>query len=56
MVGQSLGNGRRAGVISAAGVAIGSCTHTVASAVGLTALLAASPLLFTIVKFLGAAI
>lgn len=54
VVGQSLGNGRRAGVISAAGVAIGSCTHTVASAVGLTALLAASPLLFTIVKFLGA--
>ena len=55
VVGQSLAGGRRAGVISAAGVATGSCTHTVASALGLTALLAASPLLFTIVKFLGAA-
>lgn len=55
VVGQSIANGRRAGVVSAAGVAIGSCTHTIASAVGLTALLAASPLLFTIVKFLGAA-
>ncbi len=55
VVGQSLANGRRAGIISAAGVAIGSCTHTVASALGLTALLAASPVLFTIVKFLGAA-
>lgn len=55
VVGQSIGNGRRAGVISAAGVAMGGCAHTVASAVGLTALLAASPMLFTIVKFLGAA-
>lgn len=55
VVGQSIGNGRRAGVISAAGVAIGSCAHTVASALGLTALLAASPVLFTMVKFLGAA-
>lgn len=55
VVGQSLANGRRAGVVSAAGVAIGSCTHTVASAVGLTALLAASPVLFMMVKLLGAA-
>ncbi|WP_336995411.1 LysE family translocator [Leclercia sp. UBA7405] len=55
VVGQSVANGRRAGVISAAGVALGSCTHAVASAVGLTALIAASPLMFTVIKYLGAA-
>lgn len=55
VVGQSMVRGRRAGVLSAAGVALGSCTHAVASALGLTALIAASPLLFTIVKYIGAA-
>ena len=54
VVGQSVANGRRAGLISAAGVALGSCTHAVASAVGLTALITASPLLFTVVKYVGA--
>ncbi|QGY31674.1 LysE family translocator [Pantoea cypripedii] len=55
VVGQSVANGRRSGVISAAGVALGSCTHAVASAIGLTALIAASPLLFTVIKYIGAA-
>ncbi|MCI2290363.1 MULTISPECIES: LysE family translocator [Enterobacter] len=55
VVGQSVANGRRAGIISAAGVALGSCTHAVASAVGLTALIAASPMMFTVIKYLGAA-
>lgn len=55
VVGQSLANGRLAGVISAAGVALGSLTHALASAIGLTALIAASPLLFSIVKYAGAA-
>lgn len=54
VVGQSVANGRRAGVISAAGVALGSCTHALASAVGLTALIAASPMIFTLVKYAGA--
>ncbi|WP_442113367.1 LysE family translocator [Pseudomonas sp. NUPR-001] len=54
VVGQSVANGRRAGVISAAGVALGSCTHAVASVVGLTALIAASPLMFSVVKYAGA--
>src|SRR5690554_5267751 len=53
-VGQSVANGRRAGVISAAGVALGSCTHALASVVGLTALIAASPTLFNVVKLAGA--
>ncbi|MDO6407185.1 LysE family translocator [Pantoea phytobeneficialis] len=55
VVGQSVANGRRSGVISAAGVALGSCTHAIASAIGLTALIAASPLLFTVIKYIGAA-
>lgn len=55
VVGQSIANGRRAGVISAAGVALGSCTHALFSIVGLTALIAASPMLFAIVKYAGAA-
>ena len=54
VVGQSVANGRRAGVISAAGVALGSCTHALASVVGLTALIAASPVMFTLVKYVGA--
>ena len=55
VVGQSVANGRRAGVISAAGVALGSCTHALFSIVGLTALIAASPVLFSVVKYAGAA-
>lgn len=54
VVGQSIANGRRAGVISAAGVALGSCTHALASVVGLTALIAASPVMFSLVKYIGA--
>ena len=41
VVGQSVARGRQAGVLSASGVALGSCTHAVASALGLTALIAA---------------
>ena len=55
VVGQSVVNGRRAGIISAAGVALGSCTHAIASAVGLTALITASPMMFTIIMSLVAA-
>lgn len=55
VVGQSVAKGRRSGVISASGVALGSCTHALASAIGLTALITASPLLFNIIKYIGAA-
>ena len=54
VIGQSVANGRRAGILSATGVAIGSCTHAVASAVGLTALITASPLMFSVIKYVGA--
>lgn len=55
VIGQSVANGRRAGVISATGVALGSCAHAIASVIGLTALLAASPVMFTAVKYIGGA-
>ncbi len=47
--------GSRAGIITAAGVSIGLLGHTCLAAFGLGALLMASELLFTILKFVGAA-
>jgi threonine/homoserine/homoserine lactone efflux protein len=52
---RSLTQGRRAGVISALGIAAGSVVHTVAIASGLAALLRALPLAYEIVRFAGAA-
>src|SRR5918996_4577523 len=52
---RSLTQGRRAGVISALGIAAGSVMHTVAIASGLAALLRAVPLAYEIVRFAGAA-
>jgi len=55
VIGQSVANGRRAGIVSASGVALGSCTHAIASTLGLTALITASPVMFTAIKYIGAA-
>jgi threonine/homoserine/homoserine lactone efflux protein len=52
---QSVGGGRGAGLATVAGVELGTLTHTLAAALGLSALLAASALAFTVVKFAGAA-
>ena len=52
---RSLGQGREAGLVSALGIAAGSAIHTVAAAVGLSALLLASEAGFTAVKLGGAA-
>ena len=52
---RSLTQGRRAGVISALGIAAGSVVHTVLIASGLAALLRALPLAYEIVRFAGAA-
>lgn len=54
VAGQSMVHGRRAGILSALGVALGGCLHTIFCAVGLTALLAASPSAFIAIKYLGA--
>ena len=54
IVAQSIHGGRRAGVVSALGVASGGMVHVLAAVVGLSALLAASAEAFTVVKILGA--
>src|SRR4030095_2589499 len=55
ILGHSLGAGRRAGVAAALGIAAGSIVHTLAAALGLSAILATSATAFTVVKLLGAA-
>jgi threonine/homoserine/homoserine lactone efflux protein len=47
--------GRRTGILTGLGIAAGDLVHTLAAAVGLSALLATSAFAFTIVKFAGAA-
>ena len=55
IVGRSTLQGFRAGATAALGIGAGAIVHTVAAAVGLSAVLAASATAFTIVKWLGAA-
>jgi len=55
IVTQSVDKGRRAGLLSALGVACGGLVHVTAAAIGLSALLASSAEAFTVVKFAGAA-
>ena len=52
---RSMTQGRRAGLVSALGVAAGSTVHVLAAALGLSALLASSALAFSVVKYAGAA-
>jgi threonine/homoserine/homoserine lactone efflux protein len=51
---RSLGQGRKAGVVSAIGIAVGDLVHTLAASLGLSALLASSALAYSIVKYVGA--
>jgi RhtB (resistance to homoserine/threonine) family protein len=51
----TLGNGRRAGQITACGIAGGLLVHTTAAVLGLSAIISQSALLFDIVKYIGAA-
>jgi threonine/homoserine/homoserine lactone efflux protein len=55
IVTQSVSHGRRAGIVSVAGITTGTLVHIVAATVGLSALLASSALAFDVVKYLGAA-
>jgi threonine/homoserine/homoserine lactone efflux protein len=55
LVSRSLSQGRRAGLISLAGVACGFLAYLVATTAGLAALFVAVPAVFIVVKLLGAA-
>jgi threonine/homoserine/homoserine lactone efflux protein len=55
IVTQSVSHGRRAGIVSVAGITTGTLVHITAATVGLSALLASSALAFDVVKYLGAA-
>lgn len=54
IVSRSLNQGPRVGVASAVGVCSGALVHALAAALGLSALLAASALAFTVLKYVGA--
>ena len=55
VIARSAGEGRKAGIVSALGIAGGTVFHTAAVALGLVSLLAAVPLAFALVKYAGAA-
>jgi threonine/homoserine/homoserine lactone efflux protein len=55
IVTRSLDQGRRAGLVSMLGVHAGTLVHVGAAAAGLSVLLAASAIAFSVVKYLGAA-
>jgi threonine/homoserine/homoserine lactone efflux protein len=52
---QTLSGGRKAGALSAVGLNIGTLFHTLAAALGISAILAHSALAFSVVKYVGAA-
>jgi RhtB (resistance to homoserine/threonine) family protein len=52
---KSIGQGRKAGIISVLGIGSGNIVHTVLAAFGLSLIIAKSILLFNIIKFAGAA-
>jgi threonine/homoserine/homoserine lactone efflux protein len=52
---QSVSGGRRNGIFTGLGIAVGDLIHTMASALGLSAILMTSALAFEMIKYLGAA-
>jgi threonine/homoserine/homoserine lactone efflux protein len=55
IVGRTVSQGRRAGVLSVLGISSGCVVHTIAAAYGLAAILAASANAYVVIKFAGAA-
>src|SRR5271170_6096380 len=53
IVGRSIGHSRNAGLVSALGIGVGTLIHTIAAAVGLSALLVSSATAFSVAKYLG---
>lgn len=54
IVTRSVADGRRAGFLSVLGVGLGNAVHALAATLGVAALLASSPVAFSVVRFLGA--
>ena len=54
ILGRTISQGRNAGIASVIGIAAGSLVHTLAAAIGLSAILAASASAFVAVKLIGA--
>jgi threonine/homoserine/homoserine lactone efflux protein len=52
---RSFGQGRTAGLVSALGLGTGSLLHAIAAALGLSTIVAYSPVVYAVVKYLGAA-
>jgi threonine/homoserine/homoserine lactone efflux protein len=55
VLGRTMAGGNREGILSSLGTLLGGLIHVVAAAIGLSAILAASAMAFTVVKYLGAA-
>ena len=55
IVARSVEQGRTGGLVSVAGVGLGNLAHVVAAAIGVSAIIAASALAFSVLKYLGAA-
>jgi threonine/homoserine/homoserine lactone efflux protein len=55
VIGRSVGQGRRAGIVSSLGVFVGCWVHILAAALGVAALLRSSPMAFNAVRYAGAA-
>src|SRR5688572_14581097 len=55
IIGRTVSQGRRAGVLSVLGISSGSVVHTIAAAYGLAAILATSANAYVVIKFTGAA-
>lgn len=52
---RSIAQGKKAGLMATLGITLGSYVHLIASVLGLSAILATSPLAFNMIKWLGAA-
>jgi len=55
ILGRSIADGKKAGILSALGIGTGSLIHTLFAALGLSVILAKSALAFNIIKYAGAA-
>jgi threonine/homoserine/homoserine lactone efflux protein len=54
VISRSLGQGRKAGVVSALGIGAGTLVHTCVAAFGLAAILLSVPIAFEVIKYAGA--